>query len=139
MQAALAIHLFADSIGFAESGVMIKHADLITGDFLPDTQAGTDHPTAPWWNVREHCAAALSLYRLTGDRRLLESYRKAQNATYRHYPNKRIGGQMIQMVHPVTLEPLDVAPATGNLDPMHDARARAREIEALVALAARGA
>ncbi len=139
VQAALAIHLFADAIGFAESGVMIKHVDLNTGAFLPDTQAGKDFPTAPWWNVREHCAAALSLYLLTQDTRLLESYRKAQHASYLHYPNKRIGGQMIQMVAPFSLEPLDVAPSTGNLDPMHDARSRAREIEALETVLERGA
>jgi hypothetical protein len=134
LRAAVEIHLFADRLGFAPSGVMVKTFDLNTGEFLPDTQAGLSHPTAPWWNVREHSAAALSLFLLTGDRRLVESYRKGQNAGYRHYPNKRIGGQMIQMVNPFTLEPLDVAPATGNLDPMHDARSRAREIDVLETL-----
>ena len=34
-------------------------------------------------------------------------------------------------IDPETLEVLDVQPATGNLDPMHDARARVREIECL--------
>ena len=86
---------------------------------------------APWWNVRELCAAGLRLYTLTRDERIIPSYRKAQNVSYLVYPNKRIGGQMIQMVDPFSLEPLDVAPATGNLDPMHDPRARIREIENL--------
>ena len=133
LEAALRIHLFADRIGFLESGAMTKYADLHTGKPLPDTQAADaqGRMTAPWWNVREHCAAALRLYTLTRDTRLLETYRKAQRASYVFYPNKRIGGQMIQTIDPVTLEPLDIAPATGNLDPMHDSRARLREIENL--------
>jgi hypothetical protein len=131
LDAALAIHLFADSIGFSKKGVMFKFVDLNTGESLPDTQAGVDIPTAPWWNVREHCAAALRLYTLREDARLLESFRKAQHASYLYYPNKLIDGQMIQMVDPFTGEPLDIAPSTGNLDPMHDPRARIREIENL--------
>ena len=131
LEAAVKIHIFADEIGFVPTGVMIKFADLLSREALPDTQAGVQIPTAPWWNVREHCAAALRLYTLTGDVRLLETYRKAQNASYLHYPNGRIGGQMVQTIDPYTLEPLDVAPATGNLDPMHDPRARLREIENL--------
>ena len=133
LDAALAIHLFADRIGFTEAGVMTKYADLSTGEVLGDTQAAgaAGRPTAPWWNVREHSAAALRLYTLLGDPRLPVTYRRAQNASYRHYPNERIGGQMIQSVDPWTCEPLDIAPATGNLDPMHDARARMREIECL--------
>ncbi|HSV92449.1 MAG TPA: hypothetical protein VLH81_05215, partial [Desulfobacterales bacterium] len=134
--AALAIHLFADRIGFTPAGVMSKFVDLRTGRFLGDTQAaaasgGPARPTAPWWNVREHSAGALCLYTLTGDPRLIETYRRAQHASYRCYPNERIGGQMIQTVDPFTLEPLDIAPATGNLDPMHDPRSREREIECL--------
>ena len=38
---------------------------------------------------------------------------------------------MIQTVDPFSLEPLDIQPATGNLDPMHDPPARLREIECL--------
>jgi len=38
---------------------------------------------------------------------------------------------MIQTVDPDTLEALDIAPATGNLDPMHDPHARIRETENL--------
>jgi hypothetical protein len=131
LQAALNIALFAAQIGFSERGVLFKYVDLNTGQPLPDVQAGVDYPTAPWWNVRELCAAALRLYTLTQEERLLPAYRRAQNASYLVYPNKRIGGQMIQMVDPFTLKPLDVAPATGNLDPMHDPRARMREIENL--------
>jgi len=131
LQAALHILLFAAEIGFSARGVMFKYVDLHTGQPLPDVQAGVDYPTAPWWNVRELCAAALRLYTLTGDERLVPVYQKGQNASYLVYPNKNIGGQMIQMVDPFTLEPLDVAPATGNLDPMHDPRARIREIENL--------
>ncbi len=136
LEAALNILLFAAEIGFSDRGVMFKLVDLTTGEALPDVQAGVDHPTAPWWNVRELCAAALRLYTLTRDERIIPVYRKGQNASYLFYPNKRIGGQMIQMVDPYTLEPLDVAPATGNLDPMHDPRARMREMENLEILIA---
>ncbi len=131
--AALAIHLFADRIGFSDAEVMPKFADLSTGAMLPDIQAIPDGstPTAPWFSVREHSASALRLFTLTGDERLLSSYQKAQNASYLHYPNKRIGGQMVQTLHPHTLEALDIAPATGNLDPMHDGRSRVREMENL--------
>ena len=45
---------------------------------------------------------------------------------------------MIQTIDPLTLEPLDLAPATGNLDPMHDPRSRSREIECLERLIAHG-
>lgn len=140
---ALRIHLFADRIGFTPAGAMSKYVDLRTGRLLPDTQAaaasGTPaRPTAPWWNVREHSAAALRLFTLTGDPRLVESYRKAQHASYLFYPNQRIGGQMIQTIDPLTLEALDLAPATGNLDPMHDPRSRMREAECLEELLAAG-
>ncbi len=141
LAAALNIHLFADRIGFTPAGAMSKLVELSTGRFLPDTQAaaasqGPARPTAPWWNVREHSAAALRLYTLTRDERLVESYRRAQRASYLFYPSLRIGGQMIQTIDPFTLEPLDIAPATGNLDPMHDARSRVREIECLEELLA---
>ena len=141
LAASLAIHLFADGIGFTRSGAMSKFVDLRSGRLLPDTQAaaasgGEARPTAPWWNVREHSAAALRLYTRTRDERLVETYRRAQHASYLLYPNRRLGGQMIQSIDPVTLEPLDLAPATGNLDPMHDTRARAREIECLEELLA---
>ncbi len=139
---ALAVHLFADRIGFTPSGVMSKYVDLRTGRPLPDTQAAaasgssarptaSPRPTAPWWNVREHSAGALRLYTLTHDPRLVETYRRAQRASYLVYPNLRIGGQMIQTVDPFTLEPLDLPPATGNLDPMHDPRSRMREMACL--------
>jgi hypothetical protein len=133
LQAALAIHLFADRIGFVNTGVMTKFADLASGEILPDIQAVPDgsRATAPWFNVREHSASALRLYTLTGDERLLRSYQRAQNASYLHYPNKKIGGQMVQTLDPHTLEVLDIAPATGNLDPMHDGRSRVREMENL--------
>jgi hypothetical protein len=135
------MHIFADRIGFTPAGAMSKYVDLRTGAFLPDTQAAAAsgiaaRPTAPWWNVREHCAAALRLYTLTGDQRLAGSYRRAQHASYLLYPNQRLGGQMIQTIDPFTLEPLDIAPATGNLDPMHDPRSRCREIECLEELVA---
>ena len=45
---------------------------------------------------------------------------------------------MIQTIDPLTLAPLDIAPATGNLDPMHDPRARVREMECLEELIASG-
>jgi hypothetical protein len=131
LEAALNILLLVAKIGFSDRGAMFKFVDLNTGEPLSDVQAGVDYPTAPWWNVREFCAAALRLYTLTKDERIIPAYRKGQNASYLFYPNKNIGGQMIQMVDPFTLQPLDVAPATGNLDPMHDPRARIREIENL--------
>ena len=131
LKAALNILLFAAKIGFSGKGAMFKFVDLNTREPLPDVQAGVDYPTAPWWNVRELCAAALRLYTLTKDKRTTPVYRKGQNASYLFYPNKNIGGQMIQMIDPFTLDPLDIAPATGNLDPMHDPRARIREIENL--------
>ncbi len=139
--AALRIHLFADRIGFTPAGAMSKYVDLATGRFLPDTQAAAasgaaPRLTAPWWNVREHCAAALRLYTLTRDERLVATYRRGQHASYLLYPNQRLGGQMIQAIDPLTLEPLDIAPATGNLDPMHDARSRCREMECLEELLA---
>ena len=133
LSAALAIHLFADRIGFLPSGLMTKFADLESGQPRPDTQAlaAAGRITAPWWNVREHCAAALRLYTLTRDARLIESYRRAQHASYRFYPNRLLHRQMIQMIDGRSGEPLDVPPATGNLDPMHDPRARVREMEYL--------
>ena len=93
--------------------------------------AGVRHRTAPWWNVRECCAASIKLYQLTGRQECLDAYCRAQNATYLNYPNKRIGGLMVQTLDADTLEPLPFHPATGNIDPMHCARAREREIEAL--------
>ena len=62
LQAALNILLFAAGIGFSDKGALFKYVDLNTGQPLPDVQAGVDYPTAPWWNVRELCAAALKLY-----------------------------------------------------------------------------
>jgi hypothetical protein len=133
LEAALNCHLFAARVGFSPKDVMYKAIDLETEKPLPDKQAidANGRLTAPWWNVREHCASALRLYTLTKDERLIESYRKAQHASYLAYPNARIMDQMIQTVDPETLEPLDIAPATGNLDPMHDSRSRIREIENL--------
>ena len=137
LRAALNIHLFADRIGFLPSGAMTKYADLVTGEPLPDTQAraAEGRVTAPWWNVREHCAAALRLYTLTQDSRLIETFRRGQHASYLLYPNRLLNHQMIQTVDVASREPLDVAPATGNLDPMHDPRARIREMEYLRVLA----
>jgi len=133
LEAALNCHLYANRVGFSPKGVMYKAIDLETEKPLPDKQAidANGRLTAPWWNVREHCAAALRLYTLTKDERLIESYRKAQHASYLAYPNAKIMDQMIQTVDPETLEALDITPATGNLDAMHDPRSRIREIENL--------
>jgi mannose/cellobiose epimerase-like protein (N-acyl-D-glucosamine 2-epimerase family) len=120
--------------GFSERGVMYKNIDLRTKQGVPDTSGGGAKfgvPTAPWWNIREHCAACLKLYELTGDERCLTGYKKSQNAAYLYYPNANTGGLLVQTLDPHTLEPMDIHPATGNLDPMHSARAREREIEAL--------
>jgi hypothetical protein len=129
INAALNMHLFADKAGFSKIGLMNKYVDLDTGEALPDTQAlnAGGRLTAPWWNVREHCAAALRLYTLTKDKRCLASFQRGQRASYVFYPNKRIDWQMVQTADPVTGEALDIAPATGNLDAMHDPRARLRE------------
>jgi mannose/cellobiose epimerase-like protein (N-acyl-D-glucosamine 2-epimerase family) len=136
LAAALNCHLYGDRVGFSKKGVMYKAIDLETEKPLPDMQAlnAGGRLTAPWWNVREHSAAALKLYTLTRDARLIESYRKAQHASYTAYPNQRIMNQMIQTVDPETLEPLDIAPATGNMDAMHDPRSRIREMECLETL-----
>jgi mannose/cellobiose epimerase-like protein (N-acyl-D-glucosamine 2-epimerase family) len=138
IDSALAMHLFADRIGFSKIGVMYKYVDLDTGAPLPDTQAlnAGGRLTAPWWNVREHCAAALRLYTLTEDPRLIASFQKAQNASYRYYTNKRIDGQMVQTLDPEKGKALDIAPSTGNLDAMHDPRARLRETVCLEELLA---
>ncbi len=120
--------------GFSPKGVMFKNIDLKTKQGVPDTSGGgaaENRATAPWWNVREHCAACLKIYQLTGHAACLNGYRKSQNATYLYYPNARLGGLMVQTLDPFTLEPLDIFPATGNVDPMHSPRAREREIEAL--------
>ena len=68
---------------------------------------------------------------MTRDGSCLGMYKKAQNATYLNYPNEKIGGLMVQTLDADTLKPLPFYPATGNLDPMHCARAREREIEAM--------
>ncbi len=124
---------FLDRHGYSASGVMFKNIDLLTqkGVFDKVDAAGVRHRTAPWWNVRECCAASIKLYQLTGRQECLDAYCRAQNATYLNYPNKRIGGLMVQTLDADTLEPLPFHPATGNIDPMHCARAREREIEAL--------
>ncbi|GEM_PF-2939226 len=124
---------FVSDNGYSSSGVMFKHIDLLTGEGLFDkTDAkGKKHRTSPWWNVRECCAASMKLYEITGDVACIEIYRKAQNATYLHFPNEKIGGLMVQTLDADTLKPLPFFPATGNLDPMHDTRAREREIEAM--------
>ena len=140
LDAILAMNDLVTRHGFSERGVMYKNIDLRTKRGVPDTSGGGaahGRATAPWWNVREHCAASLRLYELTGDPRCLEGYRKSQNASYLHYPNANIGGLMVQTLDPDTLEPLDIHPATGNLDPMHSARAREREIEALETILSR--
>ena len=129
------ILLFVHAHGYSEVGVMFKNIDLDTLTGIPESiRADVNATTAPWWNVRECCAAAIKLYQLTGDDRMWEVYRKAFDATYRHYPNQRIGGLMVQNLDAHTLEPLPIFPATGNLDPMHSPRAREREIEALESL-----
>ncbi|MFW6158104.1 MAG: AGE family epimerase/isomerase [Planctomycetota bacterium] len=120
--------------GFSPKGVMFKNIDLKTKEGVPDTSGGGaahNRATAPWWNIREHCAACLKIYQLTGHEHCLDGYKKSQNASYLHYPNARLGGLMVQTLDPFTLEPLDIHPATGNVDPMHSPRAREREIEAL--------
>jgi hypothetical protein len=126
------ILLFVHEHGYAAAGVMFKNIDLktmkgIAESIRPDVQS----TTAPWWNVRECAAAAIKLYQLTGDPRMWEIYQKAFNAAYQNYPNRSIGGLMVQNLDAFTLEPVPIFPATGNLDPMHSPRAREREIEAL--------
>jgi hypothetical protein len=123
---------FVHQHGYSGQGVMFKNIDLRTMAGIPESiRPDVQSATAPWWNVRETCAAAIKLYQLTGDARMWEIYEKAFNATYRHYPNRNIGGLMVQNLDACTLEPVPIFPATGNLDPMHSPRAREREIEAL--------
>jgi len=125
--------------GYSKAGIMFKNIDLLTGAGLYDKAdaKGRKHRTSPWWNVRECCAATMKLFEITGDNSCLEMYRKAQNATYLNFPNEKIGGLMVQTLDADTLKPLPFFPATGNLDPMHDTRAREREIEAMERLLAK--
>lgn len=129
----LRIMRFISDNGYSENGVMFKNIDLLTckGIYDKTDSAGRKYRTSPWWNVRESCAASVKLYQMTGDDSCLEMYKKSQNATYLNYPNDRIGGLMVQTLDADTLKPLPFHPATCNLDPMHCARAREREIEAM--------
>ena len=124
---------FIDANGYSPAGALYKSVDARGAGGIPDRvgDGGRAYKTAPWWNLRELAAAALKLHQLTGDPGCLRAYRRAFQATYRHYPNQRIGGLMFQTLDAETLEPLPFHPATGNLDPMHCPRAREREIEAL--------
>lgn len=135
LAAAWGMNAFVTEVGFSERGVMYKNVDLLTrrgvSDALNPFKDGIDYTTAPWWNVREHCASSARIHLLTKDPRALEGWRNAWNATYKNYPNPKIGGLMVQTLDANTLKPLPIHPATGNLDPMHDARAREREIEVL--------
>lgn len=127
--------LFVHEHGYSEQGVMFKHIDALTGNGVADAVIGGEpYRTAPWWNVRELCAATMKLYQLTADERMWQAYVKAFNATYANYPNPALNGLMRQTLDADTLLPLPYHPATGNLDPMHSPRAREREIEALEAI-----
>ena len=129
------ILLFVHEHGYSEPGVMVKNLDLKTMQGVVESiHSGAQTTTAPWWNVRECAAAAMKLFQLTGDPRMWEVCRKAFNAAYQNYPNRNIGGLLVQNLDANTLEPVPIAPATGNLDPMHSPRAREREIEALECL-----
>ena len=129
----LGIMRFIRDNGYSAAGVMYKNIDLLTcrGIYDKTDLDGNKYRTSPWWNVRECCAASIKLYEMSGDDSCLEMYKKAQNATYLNYPNEKIGGLMVQTLDADTLKPLPFHPATGNLDPMHCARAREREIEAM--------
>ncbi len=132
----LKIMRFISENGYSAAGVMYKNIDLLTCEGVYDKTGpeGNKYRTSPWWNVRECCAASIKLYEMTGDGSCLKMYKKAQNATYLNYPNEKIGGLMVQTLDADTLKPLPFHPATGNLDPMHCARAREREIEAMEAI-----
>ena len=120
-------------MAFSDVGLMYKNIDLLTGNGMYDKMdaQGVKYMTAPWWNIREACAAAIKLYEMTRDKEMLKLYLRARRATYRHYPNEKIGGLMVQTLDANTANPLPFHPATGNLDPLHCTRAREREIEAL--------
>ncbi len=124
---------FVDRVGYADTGVMCKHIDMLTGKQIADIEKDSkQYITAPWWNLRETAAAAIKLYQLTGNEQMWKIYKRAFNATYNNYPNEAIGGLMLQTLDAETMQPLPFPPATGNLDPMHSPRAREREIEALL-------
>jgi hypothetical protein len=126
---------FVDRHGYSGRGVMYKHIDTLTLKGVPDVVRDNESfTTAPWWNVRETAAAASKLYALTGEAELWQIYARAFNAAYENYTNANIGGLFLQTLDAETLAPLPIAPATGNLDPMHSPRAREREIEALESL-----
>ena len=124
---------FINENAYSPVGLMYKNIDLYSLCGITDKIGadGKEYKTAPWWNLRECTSAAMKLYQLSGDKKCLSIYKKAQNATYLNYPNQNIGGLMVQTLDAETLRPLPFHPATGNLDPMHCPRAREREIEAL--------
>ncbi len=125
---------FMTGAGYSQAGLMYKRINLLTGSDYGMFDAeldGVPVKSAPKWNVREHAAAALKLYELTGDKKLLEGYRLAQNAAYGKYVNPKLDGMMMQNLYADTGKPLPLNPATANIDPMHDGRARDREIEIL--------
>jgi len=137
IEAASRISLYMSENGYSRKGLMYKRINLLKETergVFDNTVNGVKLKTAPWWNVREHSAASLRLYHLRGDERHLVSYSKAQNATYMFYPNKLIDGLMTQTLNAETAETLPLNPATANFDPMHDQRARDREIEVLKSL-----
>jgi hypothetical protein len=136
LSAALNIHLFADELGWSAAGVMVREVDILSRIIVKDCYyRGEWLTTAQWWIVREHCATALKLFTLTGDKRCMESYYKAQRASYSHFPKEHLDGMMIRTINADTLEWLDIEPAMGAYDPMHDQRSRLRETENLELIA----
>lgn len=134
-KAASRISIYMQENGYSSNGLMYKRINLLCKDkhkgIYDADFGGTSVKTAPWWNVREHSTASLRLYDLTQQPVHLEIYRKAQNASYKYYPNPALAGLMLQTLDAETARPLPLNPATANFDPMHDERARDREIEVL--------
>jgi len=140
LRAAQDILRWVDRVGYSPLGLLYKNVDVVSGGGCADTvRNGVGFLTAPWWNVRELASASARLLAATGDQAFWAIHRRAFHAGYRHYPNARIGGCFLQTLDAESGEPLPFHPATGNLDPMHDGRAREREIEALSELSAASA
>jgi len=128
----VSVHMNINQTGFSKKGLMYKRKNLRSGNPIPDQKyRGISIACAPWWNIREHAAASLKLFELTRDERCLYNYADAQRISYTHYPNPRIDGLMYQTLDAETAVPLPCVPATANLDPLHDQRARDRETEVL--------
>lgn len=127
---------FINRHAYSDTGLMFKNLDALSGRGLSDQRLPDGHPvrTAPWWNLRECSAASLRLYVLTGEEICLQSFTRAHRTSMQHYPSPWCPAILLQTLDADTAAPLPLHPATGNIDPLHDARATERELDALIEL-----